>query len=448
MGPNSERAEMMIAAIGTALDQSDLIGAPSIIDVGEGDLPSVFDVSGLAVASIGAVCSELTAVRGQNHAVEIDRFLAGQWFTFFNAPIGWAFPPVWDDLAGVYATKDGFIRLHTNAPHHKAALISVLKCDADRSVVARLVESRAGDALETAITEAGGCAAKLRSRDAWQAHAQGLALQSEPLISWAEIETFKPQPKPLSDIKILDLTRVLAGPVATRTLAGFGADVLRIDPPNWSEPICEPEVTWGKRLATLDLKCATGREAFLTLLRDADILVHGLRADALDALGIGQGVRRKVNPSLIDIAHNAYGWSGPWAKRRGFDSLVQMSCGIAHAGMVAKEAEGPVPLPVQALDYGTGYLIAAAALRALRIRNETGRIMQARLSLARTAALLMKSDGPGVSAPALVREEKHFQSEPKDTAWGPVRSLKWPGPEAPKWSLPARPFHSDAPAWR
>jgi crotonobetainyl-CoA:carnitine CoA-transferase CaiB-like acyl-CoA transferase len=178
---------------------------------------------------------------------------------------------------------------------------------------------------------------------------------------------------------VLDLTRVLAGPVATRFLAGYGADVLRIDPPGWNEPGVIPEVTLGKRCARLDLTQAADRATFETLLAEADVLVHGYRPAALERLGYSEAYRRQRNPSLIDVALDAYGWTGPLAGRRGFDSLVQMSCGIADHGMRRQGAGKPVPLPVQALDHATGYLIAAAVVRALIARLSDGRVQQARL---------------------------------------------------------------------
>lgn len=438
---------MFARSIQAALDACAPLATPESIVSGEAALPSVFDVTGLAVASIGAVCAEAAALLNDTRPVVIDRHLAGEWFTFFIEPAGWSLPPVWDAIAGIYPTSDGFIRLHTNAPHHKCAALSVLQCEPTRAAVERIVSQWDGEALEAAIIAQDGCAAKLRSPQQWAAHPQGRAVAGEPLIGWAQTDTMSPKAKPLGDIKILDLTRVLAGPVATRTLAGFGAQVLRIDPPGWGEAICEPEVTWGKRLATLDLKTDAGRDVFLNLLASADVLVHGYRANALDGLGLGADVRRATNPALIDVAHNAYGWTGPWAHRRGFDSIAQMSCGIAHAGQEASKADGPVPLPVQALDYGTGYLIAAAVLRALRVRAQTGAVLQARLSLARTAHLLMQSTGPGLDHPRAPRTDQDFRSNAKASYWGDVRTLRWPGPIPMKWALPARPFHSDRAAW-
>ena len=208
--------------------------------------------------------------------------------------------------------------------------------------------------------------------------------------------------RPLAGVKVLDLTRVLAGPAATRFLAGYGADVLRIDPPDWNEPAIEPEVTLGKRCARLDLRQASDRSRFELLISEADLFIHGYRPEALDALGYGEDIRRALNPSLVDVRLDAYGWSGPWRSRRGFDSLVQMSTGIAAAGRAWCGGDKPVPLPVQALDHATGYLMAAAAVHGLALRLSRGQATSAGLSLARTAALLMGTPRQGIEPKALI----------------------------------------------
>jgi hypothetical protein len=293
--------------------------------------------------------------------------------------------------------------------------------------------------LEQAVVAAGGCAAEMRSWKQWQAHPQGQAVNAEPLIQFnvGGSPTAKPWQgsvaQPLAGIKVLDLTRVLAGPIASRFLAGLGADVLRIDPPTWNEPGVVPEVTLGKRCARLDLHDKADRAVFESLLKDADILLHGYRADALERLGYGIAQRQALAPGLIDVCLNAYGWSGPWQNRRGFDSLVQMSSGIADAGMHWKKADKPTPLPVQALDHATGYLMAASAIKLL------GHGGSARLSLARTAKLLIEH-GAGTNEP-LRAEDDHDQGMLiEQTPWGPAHRLQVPlkitGTPL-QWALPA-----------
>ncbi|MBI0538137.1 acyl-CoA transferase [Roseomonas sp. KE2513] len=427
---------------------------------GEEILPSCFAVTDLAVAAIGAAglaTAELLRLSGNSPPpVAVDRRLASAWFLRSLAPQGWTLPEPWDPIAGDYRAANGWIRLHTNAPHHRAAALSVLGCGGDRDAVAGAVTRRAKDELEAAILQAGGCAAAMRSIADWQHHAQGRAVIAEPLITWQRGgqgpgRRWRPEPsRPLAGIKVLDLTRVLAGPVATRFLAGLGADVLRIDPPDWNEPAVVPDVTLGKRCARLDLREPGDRRTFEALLAEADMMVHGYRPGALERLGYDTARRRALNASLIDVSLCAYGWSGPWAGRRGFDSLVQMSSGIAEAGMQWKAADRPVPLPVQALDHATGYLMAAAAIRGLAQRMDKGGAVSARLSLARTAALLGgSSDAAPAIAPGGPRDADYAPGIER-TPWGPARRLRSPvliGSLIPHWDRPASELGAVEASW-
>ena len=442
------------AALGGAPDW------PGRADVtGAGQLPSAFPVSDLAGASVGAaalaVAELIDAHHGAAPAITIDRRLASFWFARSIRPIGWDMPPSWDAVAGNYRATDGWIRLHTNAPHHRAAALAVLGAPAEREAVARAVAGWAADDLEAAIVEWGGAAAAMRDMAAWATHPQGRAVAAEPLVI-AEPGTRGPVPgwhvppaRPLRDVRVLDMTRVLAGPVATRFLAGLGADVLRIDPPDWHEPAVVPDVTLGKRCARLDLRRAEDRTLWESLLARADVLVHGYRPGALAGLGLDADWRAALCPGLVDVSLCAYGWSGPWADRRGFDSLVQMSTGIAEAGMRVFAPDRPAPLPVQALDHATGYIMAAAAIRGLTVRSTQGRGMSARASLARTAALLvgLAPDGSGDLAPESADDVAEAM-EP--TAWGPARRLRPPcaikgAPLA--WDLPATALGSGQAGW-
>ncbi|WP_413794332.1 MULTISPECIES: CoA transferase [unclassified Pseudomonas] len=402
---------------------------------GEGALPSAFAVTELAGASI-AVAGQATAAlihqqTGRLPPVEVDRRLASFWFSTSLRPIGWSVPPMWDPVAGDYACADGWIRLHTNAPHHRLAAEKVLGPSTDRADMAARVARWNKAELEQAVVDAGGCAAQMRSWQAWQTHPQGRAVNAEPLVHLSETTGEPSRPwlgsvtRPLAGLKVLDLTRVLAGPIASRFLAGLGADVLRIDPPTWNEPGVVPEVTLGKRCARLDLHRADDRAAFEALLKDTDILLHGYRADALEHLGYGAEQRRQLAPGLIDVSLNAYGWSGPWQNRRGFDSLVQMSSGIAEAGMAWKQVDTPTPLPVQALDHGTGYLMAASAVMLLARRLANGRGGSARLSLARTAKLLIER-GAGDSAALRPEDTDDLGMLVEQTPWGPAQRLQVP----------------------
>lgn len=422
---------------------------------GHGQWRSAFAVSDLATASLVAVGQELAGlITAMNLApdrpkVTVDQRLASLWYGYSFRPQGWEMPGLWDAIAGDYQTADGWIRLHTNLPHHRAAALSVLGCKSDREVVADAVRQWQADDLETAVVGAGGVAAAMRSRAAWLAHPQGRAISSEPLIHWdtprpSQLRT-RPQAcaeHPLAGLRVLDLTRVIAGPVSTRTLAGFGADVLRIDPPGWDEPGVITDVSLGKHMATLDLRAPDGRQQFEALLSQADVLVHGYRPGALEGLGYGAEVRHQIAPNLIEVALNAYGWSGPWAERRGFDSLVQMSAGIADTGRHWVGAEKPTPLPVQALDHATGYLMAAAVLSALKLAANGQPIGTARLSLARTAEQLAELAPQPADAVAEITtaEDADFSPAPEQSSWGPGLRLLPPltvGSARMLWDHPA-----------
>jgi crotonobetainyl-CoA:carnitine CoA-transferase CaiB-like acyl-CoA transferase len=426
---------------------------------GQGGLPSAFAVTDLATASIGAaalaIAERAASANSRPPSVVVDRRLASLWFGFSLNPQGWTLPPVWDPIAGDYPAADGWIRLHTNAARHREAALAALGCVGERDAVAAAVRSARADELEAAIVARGGCAAVMRSLADWADHPQGRAVAAEPLVLIDKREAagaadgpIDPA-RPLAGVRVLDLTRILAGPVATRFLAANGADVLRLDPPDWNEPSVAPEVTLGKRCARLDLKDAGGRARFLALLADADVIVHGYRPGALDALGLGEVERRRARPGLVDVSLDAYGWSGPWAGRRGFDSLVQMSAGIADEGMRRFGKDEPTPLPVQALDHAAGYFLAAAAVRGLAERAASGAGSSSRLSLARVAALLV-NERVDASAPFAPIGEADYAPEIESTDWGPARRFKPPAAVegAPmRWARPATKLGSSAPVW-
>lgn len=428
----------------------------------EENLASYFQTSELAATSIltsGILLSELCQALGYAMPCpSVDRRLASFWFNTSFSAINWTAPPMWDTIAGNYQGRDGWIRLHTNARHHRKAALRALGCDDDPASVRDAIASWYVEALESAIIAEKGCAAAMHSATEWQKHPAGIAVKSEPLIRWdrsygniAQYD-YSSRVRPLAGIRILDLTRVLAGPTATRFLAGFGADVLRIDPPQWDDSALEVEMTLGKRCAALDLNQSADRDRFAQLLAKCDVLVHGYRADALDNLGFDHDKRRLINSELIDVALSAYGWTGPWRNRRGFDSLVQMSCGIAQSGMTRSRSDKPTPLPVQALDYATGYLMAAAVLYALAERVRSGTILSARLSLARTAAFLMEY--PTHSYPQgttiNVAGDADYLPSLETTHHGDIKRLvfplRWKALE-PRWDYPVTALRKHEASW-
>lgn len=436
--------------------------------VGQGSLPSCFRVTELAAAAMGAaglavasLVEALKSAEGQRNtapsSVQVDRRLASFWFASTIRPQGWV-PPIFTEVAAAdYLAEDGWLRLHTNASHHLAAALSALKCAATPEAMAQAVSAWKREALEAQILSAGGCAATMRSTQEWRQHPQGQAILQEPLLAWTDGEQGKAgswafeQAQPLKGLKVLDMTRVLAGPAATRMLAGLGAQVLRIDSPMWNESNA-PEMTLGKYCAELDLRQADQRLQWVTLLSEADVLVHGYRSDALASLGLDAQALQRIRPGLVDVSLDAYGFTGPWANRRGFDSLVQMSIGIAQAGQQFAQRARPLPLPVQALDHATGYLLATAVLRGLEQRVKTGKGSIARASLARTGALLVKTlDPEGLSRPLLASETLEDLSPAiEHTGWGPAKRVKWPVQITEvemKWPLGAGPLKRDAARW-
>ncbi len=428
-----------------------------------GSLPSVFAVSDLAQASIATAGSSLASFVALNSGepppeVVVDRNLASAWFVGSIRPQGWDLLPAWDALGGEYECRDGWIRLHTNAIHHRTAALSVLDVPEDRAAVAAAAGGWSAQELEPAVVGAGGAAAVMRSIADWRMHPQGRAVAEEPLL-WSQRTStvvgrnalLANRERPLDGLRVLDLTRVLAGPVATRLLAGWGAEVLRIDPPDWDEPAIAPEVTLGKRCARLNLRTPDGKSRLLRLLGSADVIVHGYRADALDRLGLGDEARDNVCPGIIDVSLDAYGWTGPWRQRRGFDSLVQMSSGIADAGRVVTGDERPVPLPVQALDHAVGYLLAAAVITGLTQRQIDGTGSRWRTSLARVADLLVKVEPLQVPIDSSRPPMTPNPVGPIErTVWGDALRLAPPVvvQGAPlQWKLPARRLGSDRPQW-
>jgi hypothetical protein len=440
-------------------------------------LPSAFDVTGLATTAVAAAtlaAAEYYAARNATTtpAVRVDTRAACAAFAAeaLITPVGWTMPEIWDPVAGNYQARDGWIRLHTNYAHHRAAVAAVLHAD-DRDAVAAAVGQWSADDLETAVVAAGGCAAAMHDRETWLSLAPGAAAAGRPALSVTGLSVTGlsvtgrampaacdppaarpaglPGARPYAGVRVLDLTRVLAGPVCTKFMAAYGAEVLRLDPPGFAEvPALLPETTAGKRTAAVDLRTAAGRAAFERLLAGADVLVTGLRADAMSGLGYDDAALAALNPALIVASLNAYGWDGPWRDRRGFDSLVQMSCGIAAAGGRLAGTDRPGPLPVQALDQGCGFLLAAAVGRALTTRLAEGRVSRVRASLIGTANLLWSLPRPARSPD--MPGTGGVQLADAQTAWGPVRRVPIPGQIAgiaPELARPAGPLGRDEPVW-
>ena len=298
----------------------------------------------------------------------------------------------WDKIAGVYRTGDErWVRLHTNFPHHRDGILKLLGCAYEREAVQAALMKWQGETLETTAAEAGLATAMMRSPAEWAAHPQGQAVARLPVIEITRIGEAparalpKDAERPLSGVRVLDLTRVIAGPVCGRTLAAHGADVMRITAPHLPAlPLLDIDTGRGKLSASLDLRAAEERERLATLLRDAHVFVQGYRPGGIAGFGFSPEACADIRPGIVAVSLSAYGHEGPWAARHGFDSLVQTASGINHAEAEAAGVKGPKELPAQALDHATGYLMAFGAMMALARKAREGGSWHVRVSLAQT----------------------------------------------------------------
>lgn len=364
-----------------------------------GVLPARLPVRRMARATVG-VCSlaaaELLALRsgGPPPPVLVDEAAVAAAFVSerhlrIDGRAATSFAP----LSGFWRTADGWVRTHANYPHHRARLLAALRISdggGDDVLVGRLADELAGRAaaeVEETVYAAGGLAVAVRP----PAPGAGPLVETERTDD-AEVRPLPPSGLPAEGIRVLDLTRVIAGPVATRTLALLGADVLRVDSPRLPEDEqAHADTGFGKRSARLDLS-GPGRRDFEELLAAADVVVTGYRPGALDRFGLSPRALRERRPGLVVAQLRAWDRSGAWSERRGFDSLVQARCGIAS--IEAGPDGRPGVLPAQALDHGTGYLLAAAVLRALTDARRQGGGRLLRLSLTGTASWLMHGIRP------------------------------------------------------
>ncbi|CAB3746668.1 CoA transferase [Paraburkholderia humisilvae] len=372
-------------------------------------LPSVFRVGTLAAATVaatGLAAAECYRVRtGQLQRVKVDvrralaAFRSERYLRVNDGPA----PELRSPIFGFFETRDSrWVQLHTNFPHHLDGVLKVLGCANDRTAVAQAIRDWDGATLDQTLADAGLPAALIRTPREWAALEQAKAIANLPLFEIERIGDAPPQPiaslsaragepagQPLSGVRVLDLSRIIAGPVAGRALASHGAQVLLVNGPHL--PNIAPLVIdtgRGKRSATLDLRDAAAREQLEALTRDADVFLQAYRPGALAARGFGPDALARQRPGIVCVSICAYGHQGPWAARRGFDSLVQSASGIAYTEARAAGVDGPKHLPCQALDHGTGYLAAFGAMVALQRRATEGGSWHVRLSLAQTGRWL------------------------------------------------------------
>ncbi|MDI9979516.1 CoA transferase [Rhodococcus sp. IEGM 1307] len=501
-----ERGATTAAAALTAAMWAALRGQPEVLSrvtfTGTGDMSCPFpvmDMAAAAFATAGAAVSSLLDVMGdREHTVSVDRRQAATWFDFPLAPTRFLDVPQQHGINGhlnsirgddhkawmtEFETADGgWLRVNSSYPNLRARMVRALGLSepaspADvQSVIGRLTAEDA----EEQLVSAGAAAAIARSLEEWKQHPQGIALAGEPLVAitdtlagpsgWAPTLG-----RPLLGIRVLDMTKVVAAPMATRFLAMLGAEVLRVDAPDSAEAtlLGVHDLGLGKRWAMLDARTHDGRAQLRELLAGADVLLHGYHPRALDGLGLDADIRAQLRPGLVDVTLNAYGWTGPWRHRRGFDTLVQFSTGIAHeiARWASEDPDNRTPinaigrlvdasrprhLPVESLDFATGYQLAAAAIVGLQRRRETGMGSITRMSLARTAKLLVDHAGePADTSFHLPDPEARLTDTVHGMGVRPTRRLAppvdiddvplfWdrpaelPGSSLPQWAGPAR----------
>ncbi len=448
-------------------------------------LPSSFAVGTAAQASIAAAALAATQVgvlRGlPAHSVRVDmQHAALECLTHFA--IDGHVPDIWDKYSGVYRAQGGWVRIHANFAHHRDGALALLGLTAgdgtSKADVERALQAWRAEDFEQAAAERGLVVAALRTHSQWQAHPQATALAKQPLFAIEDIAApaifhwssgqlpsqkqrwrVAQQPSdakpalPLQGLRVLDLTRILAGPVCGRALAAYGADVLLVNSPHLPNIAAIADTSRGKRSALLDLRTDQGKAVLRQLIADADIFVQGYRPGALQALGFGPEDVAAINPHIVYVSLSAYGDTGPWAQRRGFDSLVQTAMGFnadesAAAGLNLA-TDPPRPLPMQILDHATGYLMAFAALAALIKQKEQGGAHHVRLSLARTGQWLRSlgrvDNGFSVPKPSL---GPYLYTEP--SGFGQLTALthsaRLSGAEL-RWALPAMPPGTHEAAW-
>ena len=367
-------------------------------------------------------------------------------------------------IMGVYPAKNGrFSYVHANFPNHRAAALKVLGVPEDRQAVREAVAKWDALELEEAIIAAKGAGGMVRTMDEWAQHPQAAAIASLPLMEIVKIGDSPPEPlpdgdRPLSGIRVLDLTRVLAGPTCARTLAEHGADVMKITAahlPNIGYQ--EYDTGHGKLNAQLDLRQPDQMARLLDLVRETDVFSQGYRPGTLGERGLSPEELAHLRPGIVYVSLCAFSHVGPWASRRGFDTVVQTVSGITsrQGDLFPGREPGPQFYPVSAIDYLTGYLMAFGAMVALARRATEGGSWLVRISLAQTGRWLVSRGQVPESElqdvpKELTAEELERWSITSDTPVGRLRHL---GPVVklsetpPRWARPTVPLGYHEPAW-
>jgi crotonobetainyl-CoA:carnitine CoA-transferase CaiB-like acyl-CoA transferase len=427
-------------------------------------LPSSFAVGTAAQVTIGAAAlaaAELWRLRsGRRQDVSVDMRHAGVEFRSerYLRVDGRRPDEYHDDLAGLYRCGDGrFARLHTNLPHHCRGVLKLLGAPHDKAAVQRALENWHAEALEAAAAEAGLVVTACRSFAEWDAHPQARAVATLPLFSIEKIGEAPPMTRgatlrPLSGIKVLDLTRIIAGPVCGRTLAAHGADVLLVTAKHLASMLpLVMDTGRGKLSASIDLREQEGRAVLAALVPGADVFIQGYRPGAIAARGFAPHDVARLRPGIVYASLCAYGHEGPWADRRGFDSLVQTASGFNAAEAQPFGAPRPKELPAQALDHATGYLLAFAVMTALKRQAEEGGSWHVRVSLAQTGHWLRHLGRiNGMSCPNPKFDDVRDLLEETPSGFGrltAVRHAAVMSETPPRWLRPSVPLGTHPPVW-
>ncbi len=424
-------------------------------------MPSSFAVGTAAQTSIAAAAlaaCELGHLRGQSRQqVQVDMTHAALECTGWFKLNGQS-PPMWDQFSGLYRCADGWVRIHTNFAHHRDGALRLMGLSPDsatRVQAEQAMLTRGALEFEQAAAQAGLVVAALRDFAAWDQTPQGQAVALQPLMSFEKIGDAAPLAlpaigagdRPLSGLRVLDLTRILAGPVCGRTLAAYGADVMLVNSPHLPNIDSIADTSRGKRSCHVDLRQADGQAALQNMLASSHVFVQGYRPGAMASLGLDTQTLAQTRPGIVCVSLSAYGDQGPWHQRRGFDSLVQTAMGFNLAEALAASSETPKAMPMQILDYATGHLMAYAAACALAKQQQQGGSWHVKLSLTQTGQWLRSlgrvSDGFAIKPPALT----HY-IETMASGFGELTALKhsvklsatpsfWSQPSSPPGSHPA-----------
>ena len=428
-------------------------------------LPSSFAVGTAAQTTLAAAALAATELgqhrNGVRQQVQVDMLHAAlECCGHFK--IDGRVPELWDKIAGLYRCKgDGWVRLHTNFAHHRDGVLRLLGLatgpDTEREAVAAALQKWQAFDFEDAAAQAGLVVAALRSFDEWDRHPQSAAVARDSLVVIEKIGEATPlvlpalplEARPLAGLRVLDLTRILAGPVAGRTLAAYGAEVLLVNAPHLPNIEAIIDTSRGKLSALADLRDAAGRAGLLAVLRDAHVFIQGYRPGALAALGFAPGDVAQARPGIVMVSLSAYGESGPWAGRRGFDSLVQTATGINHAEAQAAGSAQPKPLPMQILDMATGFLMAFGAQAAVLRQQREGGSWQVRVSLARTA-LWLRELGRVAGGFDAARPDFRGLMQTHSSGYGALSAMRHAAVfshTAAAWARPSMPPGSHPLAW-